>query len=185
MYTLEPAKTHELDLCIAILREGRAFQQEQGFTQWTDDYPTPALIEQDIREQQGYLFKIDGEAAGYMYLSFDGDPTYPSIEGKWLSDIPYIVVHRIALSRRFAGQRFSFSPIRLSLCAAQNNDPFDSLCSVHDSLKIQPRDLRYFYQFLTRRISKSMHLLPILFSAKYHLLSQKTYVILLTGLIVK
>jgi len=64
MYTLEPAKTHELDLCIAILREGRAFQQEQGFTQWTDDYPTPALIEQDIREQQGYLFKIDGEAAG-------------------------------------------------------------------------------------------------------------------------
>jgi len=107
MYTLEPAKTHELDLCIAILREGRAFQQEQGFTQWTDDYPTPALIEQDIREQQGYLFKIDGEAAGYMYLSFDGDPTYPSIEGKWLSDIPYIVVHRIALSRRFAGRGLS------------------------------------------------------------------------------
>jgi len=42
-----------------------------------------------------------------MYLSFDGDPTYPSIEGKWLSDIPYIVVHRIALSRRFAGRGLS------------------------------------------------------------------------------
>ena len=45
MVTLEPAKPHELDLSIAILREGRAFQQEQGFTQWTADYPTPALME--------------------------------------------------------------------------------------------------------------------------------------------
>ena len=107
MYTLEPAKTDELALCISILREGRAFQQEQGFTQWTDEYPTPALIESDIREQQGYLFKIDGEAAGYMYLSFDGDQTYPSIEGQWLSDIPYAVVHRIAFSRRFAGRGLS------------------------------------------------------------------------------
>ena len=107
MYTLEPAKMNELDLCIAILREGRDFQQEQGFTQWTDDYPNPALIENDIKEQQGYLFKIDGEAAGYMYLSFDGDPTYPSIEGKWLSDLPYIVIHRIAFARRFAGRGLS------------------------------------------------------------------------------
>ena len=107
MVTLEPAKPHELDLSIAILREGRAFQQEQGFTQWTDDSPTPALIENDIREGGGYLFKIDGEAAAYMYLSFDGDPTYPSIEGKWLSDIPYVVIHRIAFARRFAGRGLS------------------------------------------------------------------------------
>ena len=121
MYTLEPAKPHELDLCIAILREGRAFQQEQGFTQWTDEYPSAALIAQDIREGSGWLFKIDGEAAGYMYLCFDGDPTYASIEGQWLSDMPYLVVHRIALSRRFAGRGLStavFGAIA-SLCNAR------------------------------------------------------------------
>jgi RimJ/RimL family protein N-acetyltransferase len=107
MYTLEPAGKDDLDLCVSILREGRAFQQEQGFTQWTDDYPNPTLIENDIREQQGYLFKIDGEAAGYMYLSFDGDPTYPDIEGAWRANLPYAVVHRIAFSRRFAGRGLS------------------------------------------------------------------------------
>ena len=37
MYTLEPAGKDDLDLCVSILREGRAFQQEQGFTQWTDE----------------------------------------------------------------------------------------------------------------------------------------------------
>lgn len=107
MYTLEPAKMNELDLCIAILREGRTFQQEQGFTQWTDEYPSPALIENDIKAQQGYLFRIDGEAAGYMYLSFDGDATYADIEGAWRADHPYAVVHRIAFSRRFAGRGLS------------------------------------------------------------------------------
>ena len=119
MYTLEPAGKDDLDLCVSILREGRAFQQEQGFTQWTDEYPHPALIENDIREQQGYLFRVDGEAAGYMYLSFDGDETYAGIEGSWLSDIPYAVVHRIAFARRFAGRGLSsaaFSAVQ-AFCA--------------------------------------------------------------------
>jgi len=121
MYMLEPAKTAELDLCISILREGRAFQQEQGFTQWTDEYPNPALIESDLREQQGYLFRIDGEAAGYMYLSFDGDETYADIEGQWRADVPYAVVHRIAFARRFAGRGLSsaaFSAVQ-ALCEAK------------------------------------------------------------------
>lgn len=107
MYTLEPATMAELPLCIAILREGRAFQQEQGFTQWTDDYPNPALIERDILEQQGYVFKVDGEIAGYLYLSFDGDESYAAIEGAWRADMPYAVVHRIAFARRFAGRGLS------------------------------------------------------------------------------
>ena len=121
MNTLLPAKAEELSTCLSILREGRAFQQEQGFTQWTDDYPAPALIEEDIRQQAGYLFKIDGEAAGYMYLSFDGDPTYADIEGAWQADVPYAVVHRIALSRRFAGRGLStavFGAVQ-ALCEAR------------------------------------------------------------------
>lgn len=76
MNTLVPAKPEELNVCIGILREGRMFQQEQGFTQWTEDYPTPALIEEDIRTGSGYLMKIDGEPAAYMFLSFDDDPAY-------------------------------------------------------------------------------------------------------------
>lgn len=107
MYTLMPAREDELDVCIAIIREGRSFQQEQGFVQWTEEYPNPALIAEDIRTGSGYLFKIDGEAAGYMYLSFDGDPSYLAPECAWSADVPYAVVHRIALSRRFAGRGLS------------------------------------------------------------------------------
>ena len=44
MLTLQPAKPEDLSHCVEILRSGRAFQRQQGFTQWTDDFPDPAVI---------------------------------------------------------------------------------------------------------------------------------------------
>ena len=118
MNTLRQARPDELDICIQILREGRAFQQEQGFTQWTEEYPNPKLIESDIRNGDGWLFLLDNEPAGYMYLVFDGDPDYADPMCAWRKDVPYAVVHRIALSRRFVGRGLSamvFEAIR-DLC---------------------------------------------------------------------
>ena len=118
MNTLRQARDDELSTCIQILREGRAFQQEQGFTQWTEEYPNSALIESDIREGGGWLFLLDDEPAGYMYLAFDGDPAYADPMCAWRADVPYAVVHRIALSRRFVGRGLSgmvFGAIR-DLC---------------------------------------------------------------------
>ena len=107
MNTLRQARADELNTCIQILREGRAFQQEQGFTQWTEEYPSPALIESDIREGGGWLFLLNDEPAGYMYLTFDGDPSYPDIQGAWHFDEPYAVIHRIAIDDAFRGQGLS------------------------------------------------------------------------------
>jgi len=107
MMTLQPAQPAELSICLDIIRDGRSFQQEQGFTQWTEEYPSAALIGQDLQEGSGYLFRIDGEAAGYMYLGFDGDPDYGAEECGFQPGVPYAVVHRIALSRRFAGRGLS------------------------------------------------------------------------------
>ena len=121
MYTLTQAVSEDLSVCIDIIREGRAFQQEQGFIQWTESYPNPALIEEDIRTGSGYLFKVDGEPAGYMFLSFNGDPSYDEETCGWRADVPYAVVHRIALSRRFAGRGLSdiiFESVR-DLCRAR------------------------------------------------------------------
>lgn len=107
MITLAPARSEELGACLSIIREGRMFQQEQGFIQWTEDYPSAELIGQDVREGSGYLMKIDGEPAAYMFLSFDDDPAYQPPECAWSADVPYVAVHRIAFARRFAGRGLS------------------------------------------------------------------------------
>ncbi len=104
MYMLEPAKMEEAELCNEILDMGRKFQREQGFVQWTDDYPSIDTIREDIEKNRGYVLKEDGIIAAYMTVDFGGEPAYGRLEGAWISDGPYVVVHRMAFDRDFRGR---------------------------------------------------------------------------------
>ncbi len=103
MNTLEAARPQEEQACWAILREGREFQKEQGFVQWTDSYPNLETVRGDIRDGKGFVLKVDGRIAAYMCVDFDGEPAYDVIEGEWGTEEPYAVVHRMAFAREFRG----------------------------------------------------------------------------------
>ena len=107
MNTLEVAKPQDLELCWQIINEGREFQRAQGFVQWDDTYPTVDLIREDIKIGKGYVLKIDGVIAGYMFIDFSGGPAYLNIKGEWRSDEKYAVVHRMAFSKDFQGKGLS------------------------------------------------------------------------------
>ena len=49
---LETAKAEHLEQYEEILHAGRRFQQEQGFIQWTENYPNRDTILEDIRFQK-------------------------------------------------------------------------------------------------------------------------------------
>ncbi len=103
MYVLEPAGVDDVELCSQIIDEGRQFQQEQGFVQWTEDYPNMDTIRNDVNLGIGYVLKVDGTIAGYMCIDFSGEPAYAQIEGHWNADKPYAVVHRMAFLAKFRG----------------------------------------------------------------------------------
>lgn len=103
MKTLEQAKMEEFEEYLAIIEDAKKFQREQGFIQWTDDYPNRATILEDLHLGKGYALKVDGKVAGYVYVDFDGEPVYEEIEGEWRTQEPYVAVHRLALSREFRG----------------------------------------------------------------------------------
>lgn len=103
METLVLAQLNDLNVCNAIINMGKEFQKEQGFTQWTDNYPNIGTIRQDIQAQKGYVIKIEDKIAGYMCIDFDGEPAYNNIQGKWNTKEPYAVVHRMAFSKEFRG----------------------------------------------------------------------------------
>lgn len=103
MYTLEPAQPEETEICYGILDAGRNFQREQGFVQWTEEYPNMDTVRKDIQDKKGYVLKADGCIAGYLCIDFDGEPAYDNIEGKWNAEEPYAVVHRMAFDRAFRG----------------------------------------------------------------------------------
>ena len=107
------AQAKDLHRCIDILRAGRDFQRAQGFVQWPDGFPNEAVIRSDIRKKLGYVVKVDDVIAAYLYLGFDGDPSYPQIKGAWQYDDPYAVIHRIAIADEFRGMGLADITFRL------------------------------------------------------------------------
>ena len=124
MKTLVPAKMDELAICYAIIDEGRTFQKEQGFVQWTDDYPNMDTIRDDIQDQKGFVIKDNGVIAGYMCIDLDGEPAYINIDGQWAAEEPYAVVHRMAFSRDFRGTGLADEAFRLigEFCTSRGVD---------------------------------------------------------------
>ena len=104
MNALELARKSDAQTCYEIIEQAKAFQREQGFVQWTDDYPNLQTILDDIDDGNGYALKVDGSIAGYLCVSFDGESDYSEIRGKWSSDARYAVVHRMAFDQRFRGK---------------------------------------------------------------------------------
>lgn len=120
MNELMLAQKQEIEECYKIIEMGRAFQKEQGFQQWTEDYPNLATLRQDVMEAKGYVIKVDGKIAGYMCIDFAGEPAYNNIEGAWRTAEPYAVVHRMAFSSAFRGMGLSGITFNLieELCLA-------------------------------------------------------------------
>ncbi len=115
-FTLVLAREDEISRCFQILNSARDFQREQGFVQWPDGYPPRSAIEEDVRAGKGYVIKADGEIACYMYIGLDGDPAYPAIKGAWHSDLPYVVIHRLAMAPEFRNKGLSAQAFRLIEC---------------------------------------------------------------------
>lgn len=106
-FELVPAKQDDLNICMEILDSGRAFQRQQGFTQWRDGYPAESDVLRDIENNGAYLLTVDNAPAAYVFIGFDGDPSYPEIDGNWNLDESYGVLHRVAISEDFRGMGLS------------------------------------------------------------------------------
>ena len=113
MNTLALAEMEHAEEYFAMIEMGRRFQQEQGFVQWTEDYPSRDTVREDIRAGKGYALLTGGEIAGYMCIDFDGEPAYRKIEGAWRTEGPYAVVHRMAFHSAYRGKGLADAAFRL------------------------------------------------------------------------
>lgn len=80
----------------AILRQAVDRMLAEGKQQWDHSYPNETHIRADIDRSIAYVLELDGEVVAYGAVLFDGEPAYDIIDGKWLSDDAYVVVHRLA-----------------------------------------------------------------------------------------
>ena len=80
-----------------IYNAAKAYMDSSGNpNQWPVGYPPEEYLRQDIELARLYVCEDEERLCGAFMLSTEGDPTYHYIDGAWINDEPYGVLHRIA-----------------------------------------------------------------------------------------
>jgi len=101
---LRKAESQDRDLIWEIIQQAIERRRQDGSTQWQQGYPNLGTVETDIEKGFGYVMTVDGEIAVYTALILNDEPAYSTIEGAWLSNGEFVVVHRVAVDEKFAGR---------------------------------------------------------------------------------
>ncbi len=98
-YIFRQAQVSDIEAITLIMRQAVAQMLREGKQQWNEHYPTATHIGADINKGCGYvLANAEGDIVCYGAAVYSGEPAYDTLEGEWLSDLPYVVVHRIAVA---------------------------------------------------------------------------------------
>lgn len=81
-----------------IIDQAKAQMKRLGSHQWQEGYPAMHDIVADINRQTAYVLCLDQSVIAYASISFDVEPAYNDLNGQWLSDQKYVVVHRLAVA---------------------------------------------------------------------------------------
>lgn len=111
--TLAKATPSELPEALEIIDAAKKLLHDEGVDQWQNGYPDKACIQQDIQEGKGYFALSGKKKLGYLCIDFDGEPAYEHLKGTWETDEPYVVVHRLALSKDARGKGLSETVLSL------------------------------------------------------------------------
>ncbi len=106
---LRASTLKDLPEIMRIIDEARESINRLGIVQWTDRYPASKHIQHDIEQGWSYVL-VDqaGKILATEAVSFDGDPSYETIEGHdWQYEGAYATVHRLAVDPAYRGQGLS------------------------------------------------------------------------------
>ena len=97
MYCIRKTNIQDLNEVLDIYKVAREFMiKNRNDSQWGHTHPPKELIINDIKQNKSHVCIKDKKIACVFYFNIEEDSTYTKIDGKWLNDLPYGVIHRIA-----------------------------------------------------------------------------------------
>ena len=121
---LRKAKENDLAAIWEIIQYAIEQRRLDGSSQWQDGYPNQDSIRIDYENGYGYVMDEDGVVLAYAAVIFDPEPAYNDIEGKWLTDGSYLVVHRVAAGVLARGKSIATSLFQELESLAKENGVF-------------------------------------------------------------
>lgn len=101
---IRQSQASDIDRIMEIIADAQQLLRSHNTDQWQDGYPTPDIIAADIARKESYVLCEDGQIVATAVISFAGEVTYNHIDGYWLNDEPYCVIHRMAVSKSAYGK---------------------------------------------------------------------------------
>jgi GNAT superfamily N-acetyltransferase len=102
---LRRAKQSELQTIWEIIQYAIAQRKAEGSDQWQNGYPNENTIQQDLDAGYAYVLDEDGIVLVYAAIIFEKEEAYENIDGKWLTNSDYAILHRVASSPKAKGKR--------------------------------------------------------------------------------
>ena len=99
----------DVDRILEIIEKAKVELRKFGLDQWQKGYPDRKSIESDVKLGISYVLEdIEGnrndlksenftKILGTVVLSPEKEEPYSKIEGKWITDDDYMVIHRLAV----------------------------------------------------------------------------------------
>ena len=102
------ATQNDIPKIMEIIDDAKALLKSMHIDQWQNGYPNEEQIQNDINNDESYVVvnNADEIMATTMFTTRK-EPTYKEvIDGTWKIDenLPYGVIHRLAMSKQFRGQ---------------------------------------------------------------------------------
>ncbi len=121
MDTFRRAGLGDMDDIMRLIREAQAFIKTLGIDQWQDGYPERGTLEADIDLGQLYVFAEEESVHAVAALTLLPEPIYDAIEGAWLTDGPYLTIHRMAIDDSRRGRGLAAGMLERALRMAREN----------------------------------------------------------------
>ncbi|MDE6093696.1 MAG: GNAT family N-acetyltransferase, partial [Muribaculaceae bacterium] len=97
------ATLDDLPQIMPIMEAAVARMLREGKQQWDETCPALPHIMDDVMAGQGYVLEECGKVMAYGAVVYTGEPAYDDLDGEWLSDGTYVVVHRLAVLQESQG----------------------------------------------------------------------------------
>lgn len=107
---IKKATLRDTDDIMVVIEEARESIGRLGIDQWQYGYPNREVVLRDIEAGISYVVRDrdSGALCGTFVAIDSGDPTYDRIfEGAWLTEGPYIALHRFCVAKDARGKGVS------------------------------------------------------------------------------
>ncbi|WP_426430909.1 GNAT family N-acetyltransferase [Winogradskyella sp. HB-48] len=119
--TIDKGNLTDLDVLFQIYKTAKDALENNKIYQWTNNYPTSSIIENDLKDGVLYVIKNNDRIIGAINISENQEPEYKTIDWQF-NDTKVLVIHRLVIHT--TSQNKGFAKLLMEFAeelAKQNN----------------------------------------------------------------